>query len=275
MTGFFLKRLFSFFFCASLILFFGGGVFAQNEKLFLGVKLRPEVQSIISEIEGKTKRKIYAEYAELEEHTLGVSYIGAGGTPIVRVSFDLQNQPRKVEAVVAHELLHLRLRANGYPVFLFSPAVKTRGGRAQDVEQSNVNDLASLIEHRIFKVEMEKFDLNEIINLAGDTERGALQRKGGADGQADALNFARAVLEYPNKADVEKLRKIYAANKWHRSLKIGQEIADTINRARLDSPAAVASVFKICASKLYPAPRPIKLTIDSSVKFYKQFLIGY
>ncbi|MEP6904013.1 MAG: hypothetical protein ABJA66_19985 [Actinomycetota bacterium] len=258
-----------------LITIFSLAILAQTGKLMLGVKLRPEVSAIADEIEQKTKQKIDAEFIEFDDRfTLGSSYISENATAIVHVNSNLKRQTQKLEAVIAHELLHLRLRANNYPVFLFAPNVKTRRGLAQDVEQSNANDLASLIEHRIFKAEMDKFGLNQIINLAGDTESAAEQRNGAKDGQADAINFARAVLEYQTSADIEKLRKIYQTNKWQKSLKIGQEIADLISGSKIISPESSARVFQLCLAKLYPSPRPFKLIPDKTVKAYRQMLIS-
>jgi predicted metal-dependent hydrolase len=112
-------------FCLLLLtglLFVKTDVFAQNAKLFLGIKLRAEVQALADEIENKTKRKIsahFVEYAGEERFMLGSSFIHSDGVPYLAVSIDLTDQPKKAEAVIAHELLHLRLRANGYPVFLF------------------------------------------------------------------------------------------------------------------------------------------------------------
>ena len=258
-----------------LLTAFSLAVQAQGEKLFLGLKLRTEVRAIADEVERKTGRKIVAVFDEFEdEHTLGSSFIHTDGTAYLRANPDLRAQKPKLEAVIAHELLHLRLRANGYPVFLFARSVKTARGLAQDVEQSNVNDLASLIEHRIFKAEMDRLGLNAVIDLAGDTERDAARRSGEADGQADALNFARAVLEYQKAADIENLRKIYVRNKWQKSLKMGQEIADLISPASYSSPKDSAAVFRLCLAKLYPSPRPFKLTPDASIKAYRQFLIS-
>jgi hypothetical protein len=206
---------------------------------------------------------------------LGTSYFTSNGTPILRVNVNLKQQSQKVEAVIAHELLHLRMRANNYPVFLFDAAVRTKRGLAMDVEQSNINDLTSLIEHRAFKSEMEKFNLIEFIDLSGDTERTAVQHRGEADSQADAINFARALLEYQRASDVERLRKIYVANRWQESLKIGQKIADIIKRSHLNSPSATTSVFQLCLSELYPSPRPFKLKHNKIVTAYRQMLIGF
>jgi predicted SprT family Zn-dependent metalloprotease len=260
----------------SLIAVFSLEIFAQNDKLFLGIKLRPEVRAIAEEVEEKTKKKIYAVFTEFDdEYTLGASFINDDGTAYLRVNPNLKPQKQKLEAVIAHELLHLRLRANNYPVFLFAPEVKTRRGLAQDVEQPNANDLASLIEHRIFKAEMDKFGLNQIVNLAGDTERSAERRNGETDGQSDAINFARAVLEYQNRADIENLRKVYIKNKWQKSLRIGQEIADLISRSAINSPDASAKIFGLCIAKLYPSARPFKIKPDKTVKAYRQMLIGF
>ncbi|HVE57574.1 MAG TPA: hypothetical protein VNB22_12145 [Pyrinomonadaceae bacterium] len=259
-----------------LIAIFGLEIFAQNDKLFLGIRLRPEVRAIADEVEQKTKKKIYAVFTEfVDQYMLGASFINEDGTAYLRVNTILKPQKQKLEAVIAHELLHLRLRADNYPVFLFAPSVKTRRGLAQDVEQSNANDLASLIEHRIFKAEMDKFGLNQTLNLAGDTERSAERRSGEEDGQSDAINFARAVLEYQNREDIENLRKIYIKNKWQKSIRIGQEIADLISRSKIDSPEASARVFSLCIAKLYPSPRPFRLTPDKTVKAYRQMLIGF
>ncbi|HSK71466.1 MAG TPA: hypothetical protein VK892_07215, partial [Pyrinomonadaceae bacterium] len=158
---FFKKRLFLFF---AVLFLLNKNVPAQTDVGFIGIKLRPEVQSLISEIEKKTGRKIQLNFGEFsdasDESMIGSSFIDDDGTPVVNIRFDLKHQPKKLEAVIAHELFHLRLRADGFPVFLWSPKVKTHKGLAQDVEQSNVNDLLSLVEHRIFKSEMEKSGFN-------------------------------------------------------------------------------------------------------------------
>src|SRR5215218_2731457 len=98
---------------------FAAGSSAQNEKLFLGIKLRADVRAVADEVEQKTKKKIYAVFDEFEnEYTLGSSFIDDDGTAYLRVNPILKSQKPKLEAVVAHELLHLRLRARGFPVFL-------------------------------------------------------------------------------------------------------------------------------------------------------------
>jgi hypothetical protein len=83
------------------------------------------------------------------------------------------------------------------------------------------------------------------------------------------------LLEYQKREDIENLRKIYVKNKWQKSLKIGQEIADLISRSAINSPESSAKLFGFCIAKLYPSPRPFKLTPDKTVKAYRQMLIGF
>ncbi len=260
-----------------LLLLLGGNVFAQSKDLFLGIRLRPEVQAIVSEIEKKTGKKIYAEFTVQKDFFLGSSYISERGLAIIQIDAELEDTPQKLEAVIAHELLHLRLRVNNYPVFLFSPTIKTAKGLAQDVEQPNANDLTSMIEHRIFKSDLEKFGLYKLIDLAGDTAREAKRNKGKEDGQVDSINYARAILEYQNPKDVEAVRKAYEENGWTRSLREGKQIADIISQSNLQTPKDVETVFLKCILILYVPPKSsftLKLTPDTQVKAYRQMTIN-
>lgn len=257
-----------------LFLFSSVNLFAQNE--FPGVRLRPEIRAVVKEIETKTGKEIYAEFVREDDFQLGSSFISDDGVAVVLVDYSLESDPKRLEAVIVHELLHLRLRVNNYPTFVFSPTIQTAKGRAIDVEQSNINDLRSLIEHRIFKAEMEKFGLSEYIDLAGDTAAQARKKKGQADSQADSINYARAILEYLNPSDTEEVRKAYAANGWQRSLRTGEEIAGTISASKLQTPKDMEAVFLKCLLKLYPPPRQtftFKLTVDANNKFFRRMVI--
>ncbi len=242
----------------------------------LGVKLRPEIRAIVKEIETKSGEEIYAEFIRQKEYMLASSLISEDGVPVILVDFSLEDDKR-LEAVIAHELLHLRLRVNNFPTFVFSPTIQTARGRAIDVEQGNINDVKDLIEHRIFKAEMEKLGLYKIVNLAGDAAAGARKDKGKADGQDDVINYARAILEYHNPADIEELRKIYIANGWNNSIKTGKEIADIISISKPQTPKDAETVFLKCILKLYPPPRPtytFKLTVDPKNKVYRRMIVN-
>ena len=152
-------------------------MFAQPGE-FLGAICARKFAAIVKEIETKAGEEIYAEFIRQKDFMLGSSLISEDGVPVVLIDFSLEDDTKKLEAVIAHELLHLRLRVNNFPTFVFSPTINTAKGRAIDVEQGNINDLKDLIEHRIFKAEMEKLGLYKSINIAGDIALHARKSKG-------------------------------------------------------------------------------------------------
>lgn len=244
----------------------------------MGLKLSPEVQVYVDEIEKKTGKKIIGIYDSFEERDneglLGVSFIHTDGIAYIGIRDTLKGQNKKLEAVIAHELLHLRQRVRGFPVFLWSPTVKTSKGLAQEVEQSNVNDLLSIIEHQIFRDEMEKLELDKFLDLSGEAIQGAKELKGTEDGQAESINFCRAVLEFQNPKDLETLRKVFIQNGWQKALKIGEAMAEIIKQQKITTPAQTQAVFSLCLTKLYNTPRAFKFYRDTTVKHYRQMIIN-
>ncbi len=254
---------------------------AQNQpaRTLLGVRLGGEASSWLAEIEGRLGVAVRAEFGELdqedvaEDYTLGLSYVTEGGVALVLVDESFRADRRKTEAVIGHELLHLRLRARGYPLFLFSPTVQTKKGPAQEVEQSNVNDLVSLIEHQVFRAEMRRAGFDQLIDLTNGLA--AARRKGRSeDGQAEMINYARAALERRDEALVAELTRIYQANGWARSLDGGRRLADIIRASHINSPRGVAPVFLRCMAVLYGAH--FRVTPDRRfplAKIYPQMMI--
>jgi len=252
----------------------------RRENRLLGVRLSAEVSSWLEEVERKLGKEVYAEFAELDpadaggDYTLGTSYLTKAGVGVVRVdeSFRAKGE-RLTEAVIGHELLHLRLRARGYPLFLFGPEVKTKHGPAEDVEQSNVNDLVSMIEHRVFAPEMRRTGFDKLIDLTNYLDS-ARRRRGSPDGQAEVLNYARAALEWDDPALLDQLTKIYQANRWTRSLAEGRRLAETIRAANAQTPSQVTALFLRCLPILYGAEfRVAPDTRFPLARIYPQMLI--
>jgi hypothetical protein len=251
-----------------------------QENRLLGIRLSAEVSSWLEEVERKLGKEVYAEFAELDpadaggDYTLGTSYLTRAGVGVVRVdeSFRVKDA-RLTEAVLGHELLHLRLRARGYPLFLFSPEVKTLRGPAEDVEQSNVNDLVSMIEHRVFAPEMRRTGFDKLIDLTNYLAS-ARRLRGSPDGQAEVLNYARAALEWENPKLLDELTRIYQANRWTRALAGGRRLAETIRAANVQTPTEVTALFLRCMTILYNA----EFRVEPDTRFplariYPQMLI--
>jgi hypothetical protein len=252
----------------------------RGARTLLGVRLGAEVASWLEEVEGKLGQEVYAEFAELDEegaagdYTLGVSYLTRAGVGVVRVDESFRGRgAEQTEAVIGHELLHLRLRARGYPLFLFSPEVMTVRGPAEDVEQSNVNDLVSLIEHRVFAGEMRRTGFDRLVDLRNGLEA-ARGKRGTRDSQAETLNYARAALEWDDPVSLGELARIFRANGWARALADGRRVADIIRASNVAAPGDVAPVFLRCLSVLYRAEFRVEADRRFALsRIYPQMLI--
>ena len=123
---------------------------------------------------------------------------------------------------------------------------------------------------------MEKFGLYKYIDLAGDTAADARNRKGDEDGQADAINYARAILEYSDTRDVNMVKQLFQANGWTRSLKEGSEIAAIIAESDPRAANDIQAVFLRSLVILFPPPRSatFKLTIDPTNKYFRRMVIN-
>lgn len=251
---------------------------AQQRLELFGIKLRPEVAAVVKEIETKTRKPIYADFDEQPEFQLGASYIDEdGGMAVLTVDPALEDDPKKLEAVFTHELLHLRLTVNGYPSYLWSPKVRTAKGLAIDVAQGHINLLRNLVEHRLFRADMIKWDLYRYVDLAGDTLAESRKHKGKRDGQTETLNYVRAVLEYSNPKDTAAVRQVYITNGWHRALADGSEIAAIIDNSVVLTPADIESVFLKCVSILYPPPGKtvsFTLTKDATSRYFRRLILN-
>jgi hypothetical protein len=151
--------------------------------------------------------------------------------------------------------------------------VMTMRGPAEDVEQSNVNDLVSLIEHRAFADEMRRTGFDSLIDLTGWLESARGMRPAD-EGQAVTINFARAALEWDDPARLAELERIYRAKGWRRSLADGRRVGDIIRASRVAAPGDVAPVFLRCMSVLYRADFGVEADRRFALsKIYPQMLI--
>jgi hypothetical protein len=84
-------------------------------------------------------------------------------------------------------------------------------------------------------------------------------------------------VEYPNRADVNIVERLFKANGWTRSLTEGKSIADIIETSDPRLPKDVETVFLRCLLVLFPTPRPnikFTLTVDPTNKYFRRMVIN-
>lgn len=106
-----------------------------------GGKLRRSVLAMIEEVEIKFRKGVCISQDEsLPKETHGQAKVDADGTPRITVNPKTDD----VERTLVHELFHLKLKAEGFPVFIWD------GGKNLDPLRELNAYFVDSIEHRIF-----------------------------------------------------------------------------------------------------------------------------
>lgn len=227
-----------------------------QERSLLGIKLRAEMRAWLDDIERVSGKEIYAERAPLGDDdggdgfVGGENYIAERGTAILRVNIALDpRDTKRQESIIAHELLHLRQRVRGYPVFEIDDAASSKNARMY-VDARVIGDILEGIEHYMFAPEMRQLGLDTVADMIGGLSRA--RRQGvSTDDPLKTLYYFRASLEYKDPAQFEELRRAYRANGWTRSIRRGETLAAIVRRANLRTPADVTPTFLRCIGELY------------------------
>ena len=236
-----------------------GGQSLARERVLLGLKLRPEVAAWLEEVERKLGREVYAEFAQLgpedggEGFVGGENYLTERGAAVIRINFSFQTAANKkrLEATLAHEILHLRQRARGFPAFTLDEA-----GSAPRVPLGELNEmeitgaLMEAVEHHAILPDLHRLGLDTAADMIGGL---AWTRGKGVspDHPLYAVYYLRATLEYDDPARLRELEQIYRRNRWARSLERGARMAQIIRSAPLRTPAEMTAVYLRVLTELF------------------------
>lgn len=228
-------------------------------RVLLGVSLRPEMAAWLDEVEKKLGREVYAEFAPLgpedgdEGFVGGENYVTERGAAVLRMNLLFQSaaNAKRLEATLAHELLHLRQRARGFPAYAIdesAPAPRVPLGEL--VELNVAGMLMEAIEHRLILPEMRRINLDTVADMIGGLARA--KRQGvSADHPYNAIYYLRATFEYGDASLLKELRLAYQRNRWTRSLERGERMAQIVRSAVLNTPADMTAAVLRCLTELF------------------------
>lgn len=225
----------------------------------LGVRLRPEVAAWLEEVERKTGREVYAEFAQLgpedesEGFVGGENYVTERGTAVLRINVTFQSPSlrRRLEATLAHEILHLRQRARGFPAYAFDLRSSSPRTSAADFERMELaGALMEAVEHRAILPELRRLGLDTEADMVGGV---AWARAQGVseDHPLHAVYYLRAQGEFADPALVRELEGIYRRNGWARSLQRGARMGEILRASALATPAEMTTVYLRCLTELF------------------------
>lgn len=204
------------------------------QRTFLGVKLRPRVRALLAEVEKLYGKKVQAEFANISESsegddTAGRAIISDDGTPLVKIDNHISHgDGARIESIIAHELLHLRLRATGYPTLFFHGETGLMTSFGPYLLAAG-NTLRNGIEHWMFAPEMRAmgFDPGEEVKHGLEKFREA-GRTGNGDDVLLALYYYRAILEYGDPKLLARLRQGYVEGNRLGIIKLSELLAQIV-----------------------------------------------
>jgi len=205
----------------------------------LGVKLRPAVRDLLREVEKLFGREVTAEFlsrtSEDDDH--GHAVISEDGAPTIQVSDKArQGGAQMVESIIAHELLHLRLRAGGYPTVLLTGPTDLMTEFGPHMKEVS-NRLRNGLEHWSFAPEMRRMGFSEVSVLkTGKARVGEAAREGRGDDILLALHLYRAVLEYDDPPLLADLRRNYSEGRRYGAIKKADALAQIVTAGRPRTP---------------------------------------
>lgn len=230
---------------------------AGREHTLLGVKLRPRLVDLLVEVEGLFgNKRVQARFERVRESRefvdrVGTTEITRDGSPIIKVDDSIDSKDElRIERIIAHELLHLRLRGKKYPLFSFD-------GSSRLLNKFNFylaaarHAIRNGIEHWMFAADMRRMGFDASAELKrgfGILKQQA--RPGYGDDTLLALNYFRALLEYDDSKLLAELRLFYLDRRWGRMIEAGERMAALVLAAKPQTQDEVKAIFLQCLNAL-------------------------
>jgi hypothetical protein len=217
-----------------------------------GLSLSPGTQALLAQVEKAFHHPII-ERALDDGQLLGSSYVNADGFPVVSLSPTGRNEP-----TLAHELMHMLLKAEGYAdVLHLMPDGSAPTGIAQRELTSALLLIRDPIEHWIFAPRLRTLGLNpdqyNVERMRGFLKDGKF--RGLAPATEDSM---RAVFYYEAvlvlEHDPELLRQVrdrYGENGWLKERELGESMADVVLQTKPSTPEEEISRYVACCNLIF------------------------
>jgi hypothetical protein len=219
--------------------------------VLFGIHLRGPAVELLDSVE-KLYGKPISERIDkaLPEGVLGYADVSAIGEPVIAIS----DPTGRTEENIVHELFHLKMQAEGYPLFEFSD-IMSRDGEYLRKMRELINDPLS---HSLFFPQMKAMGLDPTANLRAQYE---LNRKSPNTQTEDflATYYFKLAMETADESLLDDAAQWYRAEGWHASLETGKALVEIVRTEHPHSPREMISTFIECANRLLEGKAHLKL----------------
>ncbi len=225
------------------------------------LEISANLQHLVEEVERKYGKKVKYEISEeVDESNFGETEVDGTGTPTIKLSRKGLN-----EITIAHELMHLVLRKEGYPIIAWwLPKGKDTIENIEYLKWVRAL-LFDPILHTIIHRRLRSIEFNESEDLVKEWENALKEDRlsyvsGPNKGKKLILEYFRMVLELNDDNVREKVTKYYEKKGWYKEKNLGRILANKIiDTKEMDSKRAVKT-FVECLNILHNGE--IKFTVS-------------
>jgi hypothetical protein len=217
-----------------------------------GLSLSPGTQALLAQVEKGFHHPVVERSLE-DQELIGSSYVSAEGFPVISLSPTGRNEP-----TLAHELMHLALKSEGYAVVMhLMPDGSAPTGVAARELNSALLMIRDPIEHWIFAPRLKELGLNpDQYNV--DRMRGFLKdgrfpglRPSTADSMR-AVFYYEAVLVLDHDPDLlQQIKERYDKNGWKKDQEVGESMAAVVLRTKPSSPEEEVACYVACCNLIF------------------------
>jgi hypothetical protein len=239
----------------------------QARRLF-AVSLSPATSQILTDVENAYGLPIREEVVEnWEASHYGENFVDSNGTPVIR----LNRFTGQTESTILHELLHLRMKAKGFPSLSFELS-------AGDATESNKEwirwlgfHLQDPILHWMFYPDMRRLGVNPDSELEAEFEEilkaGRFPNLAGAsEKEALILYYLKARLQLDSNSLLARIDEFYQRNGWTAERTLANRLFDLILNANPDTPEKEIKAFIECVNVLLQGRAQFRLKKWEEVK---------
>jgi hypothetical protein len=212
------------------------------------VCLRPESADLLAEVERLYGKPV--DFAETTKAAVGDSGVYRDGTPYIEINPVMYRRGRlRQEAVIAHELFHLKMKADGYPIVRIE-----REGTSPDEYQfllETVRLVFDPIEHHLFAAQMREMGLDPDAEVEDHfRELDPDQSTAGfTNSYQRAMTFMRVTLECTRET-ATRIERLYKLKGWGAPLETGKKMAELVYSHKQYSPDDEVDVYLKCLGRL-------------------------
>jgi hypothetical protein len=208
-----------------------------------GIELSRPALALFHDVEHRLGKTIRCE-THMEFGILGASDVAPDGTPEII----LDTYEGRTEENLVHELFHLQLRAKGFPQHF-----KLRSPRTANNElvQQVAEQLASLVEHRLFYPQMRRMGFDPTLQYRKALENWLSQDKlySTAVPEKRTVSYAEVSLLIQDPVLTRRVEEWYVRQGWTDQLSRGKRLTHYLVTFNPDTPekkrAAVAACLEI------------------------------